>query len=95
MALFDFHMHTFLSDGELLPAELARRCIVNGYTAMAITDHASSSNVRFLAESVVREAELLQRLASGPWPASSRSARSTASCYGASQIGRASCRERV
>lgn len=61
MALFDFHMHTFLSDGELLPAELARRCIVNGYTAMAITDHASSSNVRFLAESVVREAELLHR----------------------------------
>jgi histidinol phosphatase-like PHP family hydrolase len=38
--LFDFHCHTYLSDGELSPVELIRTACVNGYTAMAITDHA-------------------------------------------------------
>lgn len=38
--LYDFHCHTYLSDGELSPVELIRTACVNGYTAMAITDHA-------------------------------------------------------
>ncbi len=37
--LYDFHCHTYLSDGELSPVELIRTAFVNGYTAMAITDH--------------------------------------------------------
>jgi histidinol phosphatase-like PHP family hydrolase len=37
--LYDFHCHTYLSDGELSPVELIRTASVNGYTAMAITDH--------------------------------------------------------
>lgn len=37
--LYDFHTHTFLSDGVLSPVELIRRCIVDGYTALGIADH--------------------------------------------------------
>ena len=60
MPLYDFHTHTFFSDGVLLPTELVRRAIVNGYTAMAITDHASASNISQLIESVRRDVELIQ-----------------------------------
>lgn len=37
--LYDFHTHTFHSDGVLSPVELIRRALVNGYSAIAITDH--------------------------------------------------------
>jgi len=30
MPLYDFHMHSFFSDGALLPMELIRRAHVNG-----------------------------------------------------------------
>jgi histidinol phosphatase-like PHP family hydrolase len=53
-------MHTFFSDGELLPTELVRRAIVKGYTALAITDHASASNISQLVDSVRRDAELIR-----------------------------------
>ncbi|RJP17574.1 MAG: histidinol phosphate phosphatase domain-containing protein [Candidatus Abyssobacteria bacterium SURF_5] len=49
--MIDLHMHTFLSDGDLLPSELVQRCIAAGYSAMAITDHADQSNLKFLVES--------------------------------------------
>ena len=53
--LFDFQTHTFLSDGELSPMELLRRCHVNGYTAVAITDHASPANVQAVLEALTRD----------------------------------------
>jgi putative hydrolase len=59
MALYDFHMHTFFSDGALLPTELIRRAIDKGYTAMAITDHASASNIEELVEKITRDSELV------------------------------------
>ena len=37
--LYDFHTHTFHSDGVLSPIELIRRAYVEGYSAIAITDH--------------------------------------------------------
>ena len=37
--LYDFHTHTFLSDGTLSPIELIRRASVKGYSAIALTDH--------------------------------------------------------
>ncbi|PIE58353.1 MAG: PHP domain-containing protein [Desulfobulbus propionicus] len=46
--MIDLHSHTFLSDGELVPSEHLRRVEVLGYQAMAITDHADSSNLEFL-----------------------------------------------
>ena len=52
--LIDLHMHTFLSDGDLLPSELVQRCIAAGYYAMAITDHADFSNLEFLIKSACK-----------------------------------------
>lgn len=53
MKLTDFHTHTFLSDGVLPPAEQIRRFIVNGFYAMAITDHVDSSNIDFILNSLI------------------------------------------
>ncbi len=41
----DFHTHTLLSDGELLPMELIRRAAAADHRAIAVTDHASYSNM--------------------------------------------------
>ena len=54
LAMIDLHMHTLFSDGELLPAELVRRCRVAGFRAMAITDHVDGSNVEFVVENIAR-----------------------------------------
>ncbi len=49
--LYDFHTHTFYSDGVLSPMELIRRAIVQGYSAIAITDHvAVGSLARLIKE---------------------------------------------
>jgi putative hydrolase len=44
--VYDFHTHTILSDGDLLPVELIRRAAVNGYRAIAITDHADAGTMK-------------------------------------------------
>jgi histidinol phosphatase-like PHP family hydrolase len=62
--LYDFHTHSFLSDGVLSPVELIRRAHVNGYTAIAVTDHAGAGNLEQLLESLRRECELVNR----HWP---------------------------
>lgn len=59
--LYDFHTHTFLSDGVLSPIELIRRCIVNGYTALGIADHAGASTLERVVSEVRRDAELARR----------------------------------
>ncbi len=56
--LYDFHTHTFLSDGVLTPMELIRRCIHNGYTAMAITDHVASGTMQRTIEETRGDAML-------------------------------------
>jgi len=43
--MFDLHTHSFLSDGVLTPAELARRCQVQGYRGLVISDHVDHSNI--------------------------------------------------
>ncbi len=50
----DFHTHSFLSDGVLLPSELLRRAAVVGLEALAITDHADASNMAFVIDSLHR-----------------------------------------
>jgi len=55
---FDFHTHSMLSDGELLPAELARRYSCKGYQAVAIADHLDSSNIGAVVPAVVKAADL-------------------------------------
>ncbi len=51
--MFDLHTHSILSDGELLPSELARRYEEKGFKAIAITDHVDLSNLKSVAESIV------------------------------------------
>ncbi len=58
--LFDFHTHTFFSDGVLSPIELLRRCHVAGYTAVAITDHASPANVETLVPALARDCRIAE-----------------------------------
>jgi len=55
--MLDLHCHTFLSDGELLPAELARRVEARGYRYVAMTDHAGPSNLEEVVAAVRRAAE--------------------------------------
>lgn len=54
---YDFHMHTFFSDGELIPMELIRRAFVHGNRAVAIADHVSFSNVGEIVPAVARDCE--------------------------------------
>jgi len=43
--MIDLHTHTLLSDGELIPSELAHRAEVMGYRYLGLTDHVDSSNL--------------------------------------------------
>lgn len=56
--LFDFHTHTTLSDGVLLPMELIRRAIFAGYTALGISDHGSASTIERIVTEARRDADL-------------------------------------
>lgn len=53
--LFDFHSHTFLSDGVLAPIELIRRAVSNGYTAIAVTDHVGINDQERALDIIVKE----------------------------------------
>ena len=51
--MIDLHTHTLLSDGELLPVELARRAQEKGYKVIGITDHVDSSNIDFVVPRII------------------------------------------
>jgi histidinol phosphatase-like PHP family hydrolase len=51
--MYDLHTHTIHSDGEMLPTELVRRMAVLGYTTVAITDHADTSNATTIVASLM------------------------------------------
>lgn len=57
----DFHMHSFYSDGDLLPSEIVRRTRVLGNKAIAITDHADASNLEWVIGSLKRASEDLAK----------------------------------
>lgn len=52
--MIDFHTHTLLSDGALLPSELVNRAVAMGYRALALTDHADASNMEMLIGQITR-----------------------------------------
>lgn len=54
--MIDLHTHTFFSDGALVPAEHLRRVEVLGYRAVAVTDHADSSNLDFIIPRMIQAA---------------------------------------
>ncbi|MDO8427206.1 MAG: histidinol phosphate phosphatase domain-containing protein [Deltaproteobacteria bacterium] len=59
--MIDFHMHSLLSDGALIPSELVRRARVIGYTAMAITDHADESNIEAVLRQIIKVSVLVNK----------------------------------
>ena len=59
--MIDLHTHSLFSDGELLPSELIRRAEMIGYHAVAITDHADSSNLDWILPRIIRVCEDLNQ----------------------------------
>ena len=59
--MIDLHTHTLFSDGDLLPAELVRRAEDIGYEAIALTDHADSSNLDWIVPRLVQVCRDLNR----------------------------------
>ena len=56
--VYDFHSHTFLSDGVLSPIELIRRAIVNQYTTLGISDHSGAGTLERVIAEVARDCQL-------------------------------------
>jgi putative hydrolase len=55
--MIDLHTHTILSDGDLIPSELARRADEKGYKVIAFTDHVDFSNIDFVIPAIIRVCE--------------------------------------
>lgn len=58
---FDFHTHSFFSDGVLSPIELIRRAHVAGYRAIAVTDHVGLANMEQVIREVSRDCLLAEK----------------------------------
>lgn len=56
--MYDFHTHTFLSDGVLAPIELIRRAHHIGYRAMAVTDHVGPGNLEHVLAVLIKDCEM-------------------------------------
>jgi len=58
--VYDFHTHTSTSDGALSPLELVRRALINGYYAIAITDHVGIGYLERLIIETIADCALAQ-----------------------------------
>jgi len=56
--IYDFHTHTFNSDGALSVLELIRRAAVRGYAAIAVTDHVGPGSLERVIKEVSRDCEM-------------------------------------
>ncbi len=59
--IFDFHTHTFLSDGESIPIEHIRNASKNGYSVIGLTDHVSYSNIDYIIDALKRDCRLAEK----------------------------------
>lgn len=57
----DFHMHSFLSDGIMLPIELIRFAVASGRQVVAVTDHVSASTMERIIREVKADAALAEK----------------------------------
>ena len=51
--MYNLHTHTLLSDGALLPSEVAVRYMAAGYKVIAITDHADYCNIKTTVSAIL------------------------------------------
>lgn len=56
--LFDFHTHSFQSDGVLSPVELIHRAYIQKYAAIAIADHVATGSLKRLIEEISEDCAL-------------------------------------
>ncbi len=61
MKRIDLHVHSLLSDGELVPSEMARRAEKLGHAAIGIADHVDFSNINSVVPKIVKVAAELNR----------------------------------
>ena len=59
--LFDFHTHSFHSDGVLSPVELIHRAFIQKYAAIAIADHVATGSLKRVIEEISEDCELARR----------------------------------
>lgn len=59
--VYDFHTHTFHSDGSLSPIELIRRAVAKGYSAIALTDHVGIGHLDSLVKEIAADCALAQK----------------------------------
>ncbi|WP_202318733.1 histidinol phosphate phosphatase domain-containing protein [Archaeoglobus neptunius] len=57
--MFDLHVHSVFSDGELIPSEIARRMFAAGNRGFAITDHADFSNISDILSKLAKMREYI------------------------------------
>ncbi len=60
--MIDLHTHSLLSDGDLLPSELARRAEEKGIDVLAITDHVDTSNLDFVIPRLIYVCDELNKV---------------------------------
>ncbi len=58
---YDFHTHTFLSDGSSSPIELIRFAYAYGYKCIGITDHGSYSTLESIIKSTKKDCGLAEK----------------------------------
>jgi len=56
VSMIDLHTHTLLSDGDLVPMELARRAEVKGFRALGMADHVDTALVDAVVPLLVQAA---------------------------------------
>ncbi|MFH1823874.1 MAG: histidinol phosphate phosphatase domain-containing protein [Candidatus Firestonebacteria bacterium] len=59
--MISLHMHSLLSDGGLIPSELARRAEIKGYRYLGITDHVDDSNIEDIALKTIKVCEEINK----------------------------------
>ncbi len=59
--IYDFHTHTFNSDGELSPIELIHRAFIKGYKAIAITDHMAVGSLDRIVKEISYDCSLARK----------------------------------
>ncbi len=63
--MFDFHTHTLLSDGDLIPAESVRRAEMTGYKVLGMSDHSDLATLPVELPLIIAAAQAEKANASG------------------------------